>query len=129
MYSRGTICSSTICLSSCKDSQSTWETDNGWSMTNALIELCKREAHPTLKDLMLHITRETKKAISKIHRQNQSYAIEALAWYRKCVTEEKRVPVSEVEKIRDYLRRNFRQDPQLSSDPSPMDMPNVRWNP
>ncbi|PBK68225.1 hypothetical protein ARMSODRAFT_211458 [Armillaria solidipes] len=45
-----------ICLSSCKDSQSTWETNDGWSMTSALIELCEREARPTLAELMSNIT-------------------------------------------------------------------------
>ncbi|KAK0451179.1 caspase domain-containing protein [Desarmillaria tabescens] len=97
-----------ICLSSCKDNQLTWETNDGWSMTRALIELCERESHPTLKDLMLHVIQETRQHLLKIHLRIQSYAVKAHAWSQ---------------------RQDYRQDPQLSSEPSPMDMANVLWDP
>ncbi|KAK0432791.1 peptidase C14, caspase domain-containing protein [Armillaria borealis] len=118
-----------VCLSSCKDSQLTWEMDDGWSMTNVLIDLCKSNPHRTLQELMVKITQETEKATSRIHCQNQSLAIQARAWYEKSIKNGKPIPASEARRILDYLRQNFKQDPQLSSEPSPMDMPNVLWDP
>ncbi|PBK87664.1 hypothetical protein ARMGADRAFT_450447 [Armillaria gallica] len=44
-----------VCLSSCKDSQTTSEIDNMPSMTNVLIEFCRKRSRPTFKDLMVHI--------------------------------------------------------------------------
>ncbi|KAK0219413.1 caspase domain-containing protein [Armillaria nabsnona] len=118
-----------VCLSSCKDNQSTWEMDDEWSMTNVLIDLCKSNPHRTLEDLMVKITQETEKATSKIHCRNQSYAIQIRAWYEKFIKKGKPIPASEARRILDYLKQNFKQDPQLSSEPSPMDMPNVFWDP
>ncbi|KAK0184809.1 hypothetical protein F5146DRAFT_1168896 [Armillaria mellea] len=48
-----------VCISSCKDSQTTLEIKGkGYSMTNVLIEYCKeRQRNPTLKELMLHVMR------------------------------------------------------------------------
>ncbi|KAK0488403.1 peptidase C14, caspase domain-containing protein [Armillaria luteobubalina] len=97
-----------VCLSSCKDSQLTWEMDDDWSMT-------KSNPHGlTLQDLMVQITcisrQETEKARSRLQCRKQSYAIRE-------------------RKILDLLRQNFKQDPQLSSEPSPIDMPNVFWEP
>ncbi|KAK0505635.1 peptidase C14, caspase domain-containing protein [Armillaria luteobubalina] len=112
-----------VCLSSCKDSQSTGEMDDEWSMTN-------RNPHGlTLKDLMVQITQETEKTISRPQRRKQSYSIQVQSWCEKFFKAGKPITSSEKHKILDFLRQNFKQDPQLPSEPSPIDMPNGFWDP
>ncbi|KAK0219156.1 peptidase C14, caspase domain-containing protein [Armillaria fumosa] len=118
-----------VCLSSCKDSESTWEIDDEWSMTNVLIDLCKSNPHRTLEDLMVQITQATNEATHRIHCRNQSYAIQVRAWYEKSIKAGKPILSSEKHKILQFLKQNFKQNPQLSSHPSPIDMPNVFWDP
>ncbi|KAK0473660.1 peptidase C14, caspase domain-containing protein [Armillaria luteobubalina] len=119
-----------VCLSSCKDSQLTWEMDDDWSMTKVLVDLCKSNPHGlTLQDLMVQITQETEKARSRLQCRKQSYAIRVQSWCEKFIRAGKPIPAWEERKILDLLRQNFKQDPQLSSEPSPIDMPNVFWEP
>ncbi|KAK0472511.1 peptidase C14, caspase domain-containing protein [Armillaria novae-zelandiae] len=115
-----------ICLSSCKDSQLTWEMDDNWSMTEALVDLCKSNPHGlTLKDLMVQIIQEMEKARSRLQCLKQIYAMEVQSWCEKG----KPISSSKKHKILEFLRQNSKQDPQLSSEPSPIDMPNVFWDP
>ncbi|KAK0451178.1 peptidase C14, caspase domain-containing protein [Desarmillaria tabescens] len=112
-----------VCLSSCKDSQSTLEIKGkGYSMTNVLIEYCRRQPHPTLKELMLHVIQETRKMTTG---QRQTYAKEVKAWCQKHGP----IPPSHSPAIKEYLDKNMKQDPQLFSDPNPVDMEKVCWAP
>ncbi|KAK0200577.1 peptidase C14, caspase domain-containing protein [Desarmillaria ectypa] len=112
-----------VCLSSCKDSQSTLEIKGkGYSMTNVLIEYCRRQPHPTLKELMLHVIQETRKMTTG---QRQSYVKQVKAWCQKYGP----IPLSHSLAIKEYLDKNMKQDPQLFSDPGPVDMENICWAP
>ncbi|SJL14435.1 uncharacterized protein ARMOST_17892 [Armillaria ostoyae] len=112
-----------VCISSCKDSQTTLEIKGkGYSMTNVLIEYCRRQPNPTLKELMLHVIHETRKITTG---QRQSYAKEVKSWCKKHGP----IPPTHSPAIREYLDKNMKQDPQLFSGPGPVDMENVRWAP
>lgn len=112
-----------VCVSSCKDSQTTLEIKGkGYSMTNVLIEYCRRQRNPTLKELMLHVIYETRKMTIG---QRQTYAKEVKAWCQKHGP----IPASHSPAIREYLDKSMKQDPQLFSGPGPVDMENVCWAP
>ncbi|PBK87663.1 hypothetical protein ARMGADRAFT_450305 [Armillaria gallica] len=119
-----------VCISSCKDSQSTWEIEGkGYSMTNVrdlryifrrglstdisiqvLIEYCRRQHHhPTLEKLMLHVIQETRKTITNNYSRRQSYAKKMKAWYKKNGS----IPISDIPIITSYLGQDMKQDPQV----------------
>ncbi|KAK0432792.1 caspase domain-containing protein [Armillaria borealis] len=103
-----------VCISSCKDSQTTLEIKGkGYSMTNVLIEYCRRQPNPTLKELMLHVIHETRKITTG---QRQSYAKEVKSWCKKHGP----IPPTHSPAIREYLDKNMKQDPQLFSGPGPV---------
>ncbi|KAJ7912988.1 peptidase C14, caspase domain-containing protein [Mycena leptocephala] len=45
-----------ISLGSCKDSELSWENEEGVGMTQALIQVLKKDPHPTLRDLVTKIS-------------------------------------------------------------------------
>ncbi|KAJ7064624.1 peptidase C14, caspase domain-containing protein [Mycena amicta] len=45
-----------ISLAACKDSELSWETEDGTSMTQALIQVLRADAHPTLRELVTRIS-------------------------------------------------------------------------
>ncbi|KAF9481557.1 hypothetical protein BDN70DRAFT_876221 [Pholiota conissans] len=45
-----------ICISSSRDDQKTWEDSNGCSVTQIMIKKLRQDSHPTLHDLMTHIS-------------------------------------------------------------------------
>ncbi|KAF7324728.1 Mitochondrial chaperone BCS1 [Mycena kentingensis (nom. inval.)] len=45
-----------ISLASCKDSQLSWEDENGGSMTSELVRILDRDPHPTLRALLAHVS-------------------------------------------------------------------------
>ncbi|KAK0219414.1 caspase domain-containing protein [Armillaria nabsnona] len=103
-----------VCISSCKDSQTTLEIKGkGYSMTNVLIEYCRSKSNPTLKELMLHVIHETRKITTG---QRQTYAKEVKAWCKKHGP----IPPTHSPAIREYLDKNMKQDPQLFSGPGPV---------
>ncbi|KAJ7671183.1 caspase domain-containing protein [Mycena rosella] len=54
--SAGGIRADVVSLSSCKDSQTTWEDDEGKSMTSALVQILRRNPNQSLKEVLVHIS-------------------------------------------------------------------------
>ncbi|KAJ8079529.1 hypothetical protein PM082_011116 [Marasmius tenuissimus] len=104
-----------ISLSSCKDSQQSWEDLKGSSMTQTLVEILKTDPHPTLKDFMLNLSHDMHRKLLHIHSANKEYKKKKKRWRLKhCRTLSPRGDTNGAE------ISNF-QDPQLSSH-KPLDM-------
>ncbi|KAK0421726.1 caspase domain-containing protein [Armillaria borealis] len=109
-----------ISLGSCKDDQLSWEDNEGASMTQALIDILKKDPHPSLKDLMTNVSHEVHKASLNLHSIVKTFKKDLKKWNRD------RGPEAAVSVPDDVVLEmdNF-QDPQLSSH-KPLDM-NAPW--
>ncbi|KAK0433728.1 caspase domain-containing protein [Armillaria borealis] len=105
-----------ISLGACKDDQVSWEDSEGASMTRALIEILKKDPHPSLKDLMTNVSHEVHKAALNLHRDVKTYKKNMKKW-RRAVGPKAAVSVSDDV----VLEMDNFQDPQLSSH-KPLDM-------
>ncbi|KAK0200469.1 caspase domain-containing protein [Desarmillaria ectypa] len=111
-----------ISLGACKDDQVSWEDSKGASMTRALIEILKKDPHPSLKDLMTNVSHEVHKAALNLHKDVKTYKKRVKEWRRA----KERLGQKVVSMSDDLVLEmdNF-QDPQLSSH-RPLDM-NAPW--
>ncbi|KAJ4490169.1 caspase domain-containing protein [Lentinula aciculospora] len=98
-----------ISLASCKDSQEAWE-DSKNSMTQRLVEILKKDPHPTMSDLMVTISHKLHDAAMKAHTQTKDFKNRAVRHRKK--HPEKCYPQ---EGDTEGLNLNDFQDPQLSS--------------
>jgi len=104
-----------VCLAACKDSQDSWESEDGRSMTLAMIDYLRQNPHPKLDDLLKYISHyvyqlavDRHQSIRHMRRvfKNSEDPDERMAW-------------KEFEKSGYHAERY--QDPQISSL-HPLDM-------
>ncbi|KAJ6533230.1 hypothetical protein B0H19DRAFT_1272618 [Mycena capillaripes] len=62
-----------ISLGSCKDSELSWENEEGVGMTQALIEVLKMDPHPTLRDLVTKISHTLHGYARERHRRAMNW--------------------------------------------------------
>ncbi|KAJ6595026.1 peptidase C14, caspase domain-containing protein [Mycena vulgaris] len=102
-----------ISLGSCKDSELSWEDEDGMSMTRALVQVLNEDAHPTLRDLLTKISHT-------LHGMTRERHLQTKAW--KKYWEARAIKSSG---IGTFDTETF-QHPQIASH-RPLDM-NSRWN-
>lgn len=111
-----------ISLGACKDDQLSWEDSEGASMTQALIEILKKDPHPSLKDLMTNVSHEVHKAALNLHKNVKTYKKSMKEWRKNMERLGQKATVSVSDSV---LEMDNFQDPQLSSH-KPLDM-NAPW--
>ncbi|KAJ3508179.1 hypothetical protein NLJ89_g5898 [Agrocybe chaxingu] len=110
-----------ISLSSAGDSQRAWEGADGTSMTQALVQLLRNDPHPTLHNLLTHVSHDLHRFYLNLHVKAREY--------RKMIEKrnEERKKKGKKPKLGDVVEMNNFQNPQLSSD-RPLDMSRT-WYP
>ncbi|KAF5389656.1 hypothetical protein D9757_004112 [Collybiopsis confluens] len=111
-----------LSLASCKDSQEAWEDGEGHSMTQMLVEILKKDPHPTLRDLMVTVSHKLHNAALQAHTETKKYKKKMVTYRRRHPEKPKPRSIGDT----DGLNLNAFQDPQLSSA-KPLDM-GKRWN-
>ncbi|THU97825.1 peptidase C14 [Dendrothele bispora CBS 962.96] len=111
-----------VSLSSCRDNQLAWESTDGKSMTQFLVEQLRKQSHPSFAQLMTTLSHDIHKAAVGMHQQTKGYKREMKLW-RKEKNKAKSRSTSDTNGLE---MTNF-QNPELSSR-KPLDM-KTRWNP
>jgi len=62
-----------ISLGSCKDSELSWENEEGVGMTQALIQVLNQDPHPTLRDLVTKISHALHGLARDRHMRNKAW--------------------------------------------------------
>ncbi|KAK0445003.1 caspase domain-containing protein [Desarmillaria tabescens] len=101
-----------ISLGACKDDQLSWEDSRGASMTRALIEILKKDPHPSLKDLMTNVSHEVHKASLNVHKEVKTYKKRMKEWRRAKERRGQKAAVSVSDDVPVLEMDNF-QDPQV----------------
>jgi len=108
-------------LSAAADGQKAWEDEEGRSMTQALVQILRKDPHPSLHNLLTDVSHDLHTLYLTLHLKARAY--------RKRVQEVNRERKKNGKKPRKghSVEMNNFQNPQLSSD-RPLDM-SRRWYP
>ncbi|KAF7349384.1 Metacaspase type II [Mycena sanguinolenta] len=82
-HTLGGVVADVISLASCKDSELTYEDENGHSMTSSFVEILRRNPYQSLKEVFLSISHAMHAKAEKRHENAKKYKEEFRAWKAK----------------------------------------------
>ncbi|KAF4583623.1 Ca(2+)-dependent cysteine protease [Pleurotus pulmonarius] len=108
-----------ISIGACTDEQSTWEAEDGNSMTAALIEILSQDPNPSYQKLMVLLSHKLHDLSMKVHSSSKQWKTDVKTWRAKQEAKGRVFSRSASDGMT-LETQNF-QDPQLSSH-KPLDM-------
>ncbi|KAF9496482.1 peptidase C14 [Pleurotus eryngii] len=108
-----------ISIGACTDGQSTWEAEDGDSMTSALIEILGQDPNPSYQKLMVLLSHKLHDLSMKVHSSSKQWKTDVKTWRAKQEAKGRVFSRSASDGMT-LETQNF-QDPQLSSH-KPLDM-------
>ncbi|THU97812.1 hypothetical protein K435DRAFT_887339 [Dendrothele bispora CBS 962.96] len=105
-----------VSLSSCRDNQLAWESTDGKSMTQFLVEQLRKQSHPSFAQLMTTLSHDLHKAAVGMHQETKEYKRGMKLWRK----EKNKAKLRSTSDTNGLKMTNF-QNPKLSSQ-KPLDM-------